>query len=358
MYQAPKPVLEHFIAHLGRVAMVRSRCAEIVFIDSGSPDHQRELLDSIPAMSGISHVLVRSVQRETIQTAWNRGIQLARGEYMTCLGVDEGITESSLDELAQFLDEHPGVDWVTGDSVVTLVDSHGRWKRDVMCYSRTPYSRFSNFSDCTYINYVAGLYRRSIHDRFGWYDGTFKGAGDTEFKNRIIPFIETAMVPRTFGFFFDFPAPRMTNSANVEIEDLRAWYVFRTRGGIEYFMREKNTAAWEELFWTALSGHRCWAKIPAECDLTFAANILAGLLARDPSHRLRSLAGGLRALVREMRLLQDWSGRAAWLGAIAEADLIERSRSFFRKCGKLHPGEPFPPDFRADAFFFAHSWTW
>ena len=66
----------------------------------------------------------------------------------------------------------------------------------------------------------------------------------------------------------------------------------------------------------------------------------------------------LRGLGRELRLLQNWSGRRAWLGAIAESDLIERSRSFFRKCAKMRPGLDFPPDFRSDAYFFAHSWMW
>jgi len=88
------------------------------------------------------------------------------------------------------------------------------------------------------------------------------------------------------------------------------------------------------------------------------ADILTGLLQREPSHRLRELAGSLRALVREVRLLQDWSGRRAWLGAIAELDVIERSRTLFHKCAKFRPDLNFPPDFRSDAFFFAHSWTW
>jgi glycosyltransferase involved in cell wall biosynthesis len=358
MYCAPRSVIDNFVAHLSHVAMVRNHKAEVVFVDSGSPEQQKDLLEAIPTTSAISYVIVRSIQRETIQTAWNRGLQISRGEYITCLGVDEGITEHSLDELAQYLDKHSEVDWVTGDSVATEVDARGQWKRDVICYSRTPYTRYANFTDCTYINYVGGLYRRSIHDRFGWYDGSFKGAGDTEFKNRIFPFIKTAVIPKTFGFFFNFPAPRVTSSANIEVEDLRAWYIFRTRGGIEYFMREQDIQDWEELFWTALSGHRCWTKIAAECDLTFGANILNGLLARRPNHPLRVLAKSLHSIVREMRLLQDWSGRPAWLGTITEADLIERSRRFFRKCKKHQPQVIFPQDFRADALFFAHSWTW
>ncbi len=156
---------------------------------------------------------------------------MARAEYITCLGVDEGVTEFALDELAQFLDNQPDVDWVTANTVATLRSMRrDTGSGDVISYARPTYSRFNYLNDCTYINYVGGLYRRSIHDRFGWYDGTFKGAGDTEFKCRIFPFIRTAALPKTLGFYFDFPAPRVTNSANIEVEDLRAWYVFSAPG--------------------------------------------------------------------------------------------------------------------------------
>ncbi len=53
--------------------------------------------------------------------------------------------------------------------------------------------------------------------------------------------------------------------------------LLRTRGGIEYLMQQQNAAAWEELFWTALSGRRCWSKVPLDCDLSFAANVLHGV---------------------------------------------------------------------------------
>jgi glycosyltransferase involved in cell wall biosynthesis len=357
MYDAPRPVLQHFLAHLSAIAMVRQRQAEVVFVDSGSTTHQMDLLRCIPSLQGLSYVLVRSLHRETIQAAWNRGIQCARGEYVTCLGVDEAMTETSLDELSRFLDQHPDVDWVTANTVITQVDNYGRWKRDVMSYERSPYARFRYFNDCTYINYVGGLHRRSIYSRFGWYDGSFKGAGDTEFKCRVFPFIRTAALPKTLGFYFDFPSARVTNSANIEVEDLRAWYVFRTPGGVEYLMGSEDIGTWEELFWTALSARRCWSATPADCDLSFAESILAGILKREPAHPLRVFERSLRCLLREMRLLQDWSSRP-WLGAIAESDLFERSQGFFRKCAKSRPDLSFPSDYRSDASFFAHSWMW
>jgi glycosyltransferase involved in cell wall biosynthesis len=71
IYNATKPILEHFIAQLGAVSMVRNRRAEVLFVDSGSTVPQRDLLEAIPGFHQISHLLVRSVERETIQSAWN-----------------------------------------------------------------------------------------------------------------------------------------------------------------------------------------------------------------------------------------------------------------------------------------------
>ena len=58
-----------------------------------------------------------------------------------------------------------------------------------MPYDRRKYQQDLVYLETCYLSWVGALYRRSIHDRFGYYDGSFRGAGDTEFKSRILPFI-------------------------------------------------------------------------------------------------------------------------------------------------------------------------
>jgi hypothetical protein len=53
------------LAKLGKV--------EFIFVDSGSPYRERTVIEELLAETPMNVVYVRSAQRETIQSAWNRG---------------------------------------------------------------------------------------------------------------------------------------------------------------------------------------------------------------------------------------------------------------------------------------------
>ena len=59
-------------------------------------------------------------------------------------------------------------------------------------------------------------------------------AGDTEFKSRILKFINVAYISENLGIFLNYPDERKSESPLAEIEDLRAWYLYRTVQGIDY----------------------------------------------------------------------------------------------------------------------------
>lgn len=209
---------------------------EVVLVDSNSPSDERGALEAWRRSRGstLPVVYARSAERETIQAAWNRGIRLARAPYLAFLGADEGLHPDALRRLAAALDRDRRVDWAMADSLVTSVDRRGVFDADVMCYDRTGYRQDLVLLETCYLSWVGGLYRRSIHDRFGFYDESFRAAGDTEFKNRIMPHIRSAHVPGVLGVFNNYPEERTTAHPRAEIEDLRAWYLWRTPAGMGY----------------------------------------------------------------------------------------------------------------------------
>src|SRR5438477_586064 len=81
-------------------------------------------------------------------------------------------------------DQNPGIDWVQGTAIITEVNRTGGFVRDVMAYNRRFDNAVLHYLDTCYIGYAGALYRRSLHDRVGYYDDRFRAAGDTEFKNR------------------------------------------------------------------------------------------------------------------------------------------------------------------------------
>lgn len=226
--------LNFFLTALARQTLLKAGQVEIIIQDSASPTDEKGELERFLKKTPLNLVYGRSPERETIQCAWNRGIKLARAPYLVFLGVDEGLYPEALEVMASALDNDSDVDWVMANSHIMDVDSRGVLARDVMTYDRTDATKDHVYLETCYLSWVGGMYRKDIHDRCGYYDETFRGAGDTEFKNRILPDINVKFIPATLGIFFNYPEERATASPMAEIEDSRAWYIHRTLGGVRY----------------------------------------------------------------------------------------------------------------------------
>ena len=294
LYKAAEK-LPTFWRMLQQQGLIRSGEAEVVFVDSGSPENERAVFERLCAESALPAVYARSKDRETIQAAWNRGINLASGAYLAFLGVDEGIHPDCLRILADELDRDSSLDWVMADSVVTEVDCDGVFTRDIMAYDRTGYRHDWHYLDCTFLSYVGGLYRRSIHDRFGYYDETFRAAGDTEFKNRILPFIKSKYVPRVLGMFNNYPEERTTQHPRAEIEDVRAWYLHRTPAGVSYAFERRPAQDVIALLKDTLAYRKCYCE-HTSTDIDLADSLAAHLARRPDGGRWQKVHADTRAI--------------------------------------------------------------
>lgn len=261
-----------FLKSLQFQTLLQQQDAEIILIDSGSPTDEYKVFQQLASQLNIPLVYARSQQRETIQSAWNRGISLSRAPYLAFLGVDEMIVPDCLDVLVAELDSDSSLDWVIGHSLVTNVDRQGNWVNDVMSYDRRGYQQDLVYLETCYLSWVGALYRRSIHDRFGYYDASFRAAGDTEFKNRILPFIQTKVVDRTLGIFWNYPEERTTQSPLAEIEDIRAWYLHRTLSGIKYAFATRKPEDAEKLLYAALGYRKSYCH-HVSTDIEYAYNL-------------------------------------------------------------------------------------
>jgi glycosyltransferase involved in cell wall biosynthesis len=226
--------LKVFLNRLSMCPELLTGEAEILLIDANSFSPDAHLAVGIADELGISLRSIRLHRRITIQEAWNYGILNARGEFLSFLGVDETIHPTALTELSQVLEHDQNVDWVMSNTIVTEVDGNGCFMKDVMIYNRKDADVASPFLETCYVSYVGGMYRKNIHQKFGYYDPTFKGAGDTEFKSRVLPSLKVSYLNKTLGEFLNYPEERTTATERVELEDIRAWYIFRTPGGLKY----------------------------------------------------------------------------------------------------------------------------
>ncbi len=296
MYNAASKLLG-FLQRISNQTLITKGELEIILIDSGSPQNEGEVLEHSRPSLPLPVLYARTRERETIQTAWNRGIELARAPYLAFLGVDEAVTPECYEKLALALDEEPSCDWITGDAVVHEVNAEGSPLKQVGWFNRKGYHQSLVSLETGYLSWVGALYRKSIHTRFGFYDGTFRAAGDTEFKSRVLPHLKSKVLPETLGIFLSFPEPRTTESAVAEIEDLRAWYLYRSNAGAEYSLTYRSPSEIEQLFNACLNYRKSY-RSEWGTDIEYADALLSFLQSHIPDSSLLKAAPYLREIRR------------------------------------------------------------
>ncbi|MBY0610693.1 MAG: glycosyltransferase [Beijerinckiaceae bacterium] len=275
-----------FLETLKNLTAASRQTVDLVIVDSNSLDgtgdwikSEIETRSTLPAW--LSIVYVRSRDRETIQKAWNRGIQVARGKYFSFMGVDESNRADAYDRMADYLDANPSIDWVVSDAVVQDVDMSCAFVNDIMIYRRQFETKDDHLLECCYMSYVGCLYRADIHKRFGYYDETFRAAGDTEFKNRLLRRANFGSIDECLGFFTNYPEERVTQSPLAELEDLRAWYLHRSLGGLMFRFEKATADEIIALFIRSLDYKKSY--MDRRCtDLELAANLAALLKLKFP----------------------------------------------------------------------------
>lgn len=339
---------------------------EVVLVDSNSPADERAALEGFLGRQELPVVYARSAERETIQQAWNRGIGLARAPYLAFLGADEGLHPDALRRLAAALDADPLADWAMADSIVTDVDAHGVYGGDVMPYDRTGYRQDLVYLDTCYLSWVGGLYRRSIHDRFGFYDEGFRAAGDTEFKCRILPHIRSVYVPGMLGVFNNYPEERTTQHPRAEIEDLRAWYLWRSAVGMRHAFAARPVEEAIALLRTALNYRKSFCgHLSSDFDL---ADALARSLADRPDvsaawaqQAAQATGAALASLQRLDQLPRTLASGPR--GVLLARHVFAQVRTAHRQMAEQHrvlfdlPGRPHYEVFN-DNRYEQHWWSW
>ena len=150
---------------------------EHVVVDGGSTDGT---LDVLKAARGVSWLSERDRGQAD---AINKGLRLARGAIVAYLNSDDLLDPDAVSIAVEALATNPGVDLVYGDG--TVVDGTGAplwewlsrpedWR--LLADYFFLWNEFTN-----YIMQPATFWRRTLHDRIGYFDEEFHFAMDVEF---------------------------------------------------------------------------------------------------------------------------------------------------------------------------------
>jgi glycosyltransferase involved in cell wall biosynthesis len=157
---------------------------EIVVIDDGSSDRSRDVVRSFDDPRIRFYVNDRNMG-----PAWtyNRGTQLARGTYVTCLDSDDWIEPSKTEQQLDYFRRHVGVDIV--GTYVKIYDKDenrhpGAEEIERKINQPRDLDRLEIWIDENYLSAPSVMFTRALHDRIGLRDATMTRASDYELWTR------------------------------------------------------------------------------------------------------------------------------------------------------------------------------
>ncbi|MDT9187295.1 MAG: FkbM family methyltransferase [Limnospira sp. PMC 894.15] len=174
---------------------------EIIVIDSNSQENEAEIVADFQAKY-TQIIYHRTEHRETLYAAWNRAIELAKGEYITNANTDDRHRFDALELMANYLDQHSDVAVVYGDQLITHNPNE--------TFENTQANQRWNWPEFSYQELERRcclgsqpMWRKSLHQKYGNFNPEFKVAGDYEFWLRIGKTENIAKIPEILGLYFD-----------------------------------------------------------------------------------------------------------------------------------------------------------
>lgn len=146
---------------------------EVIVIDDCTPDQSsvsyvREFFKDKPNM----HLVQNQVNMRFVKTC-NRGITLAKGEYICLLNSDTDLKSTFVQRNVEILDSDPGIGGIT----CTVVDQHGKnWFSGGRYRNGITSNLQDDFQGVRSVEWIAGtaaFYRRDVFDKIGLFDENY-----------------------------------------------------------------------------------------------------------------------------------------------------------------------------------------
>lgn len=145
----------------------------IVICQSGSKEHEIAKRFDVK--------IIETPDIPTIYEAWNMGVKVAEGEYLTNANCDDRLYPRALEKLAKALDDHTSYDTAYFNvNIVEAIDG-------------APIGTFEfmngGLDDLVYRGCFMGpmpMWRKSIHDKIGYFEESYVLKNGDEYKPRIV----------------------------------------------------------------------------------------------------------------------------------------------------------------------------
>lgn len=191
---------------------------EIIIINSGSLQNEEEIVKKyLDNYSNIKYLSTK--QRESIYKAWNRGIEIARGQFISNANTDDRLSENAFEILSDYLLTNSDVSLVYADQYVTSVPNQlfEETKSDpkAIAYKSPKFNYFYQLDRG--LVFSQPMWRAKLHFEDNiWYDENYEICGDYDFQLKISQKYKMHHIQKFLGTFYLSPGKKNKSHNNLD----------------------------------------------------------------------------------------------------------------------------------------------
>jgi len=209
-----------------------SQCS-LIIVDANSPDNEFEIIDKyIHRFPNIRYIKLE--ERLGIYDAWNIAIKESDSDFITNANLDDLHRNDALEVKINALISNPKIDIVYTDVFYSFMEN---LSFDVISNANLKTNFTSEASKYNLLKYNfphnAPMWRRSLHQKIGYFDTQYKSAGDWEF------WLRAAFDNHSFMKIDDIVTVYYNNPGGIST-NLKSEAAFETSKILKYYQNKLN----------------------------------------------------------------------------------------------------------------------
>lgn len=219
--------MRHFLSDVARQTMF-SDC-ELILLNANSPENEEKIIEEFASVYPENTKYIKLDKTYNIYETWNKGVDAAKADILTNWNVDDRRFFNSLYLQYSEFEKDKDVDVVYGPTLTTYVEN----ENPENCLSKEGFGCFEATMESMLVNnspHCLPMWRKSVHDRFGYFDAKYPIAGDYEMWLRALKCgAKFKMISSLIGTYYRNPIgassnPLTINKAMEEIAEIREQY--------------------------------------------------------------------------------------------------------------------------------------
>lgn len=188
---------------------------EFIFIDCDSPENEKNLI--IPLTKKYNNIKYHKLDQDPgLYAAWNIAVKKCSASIIGNWNIDDRKNKEGLEVLLHQFDKDPNLDIAYGFTYISRIANEK--------YINNSYNEIYPYLPHSFENLLRNnsphcmpLWKKSLHDRFGYFDTNYLTAADGDFWLRCTAGgARIKMVNHPVGLYYENPTGRSTNPETLE----------------------------------------------------------------------------------------------------------------------------------------------